>query len=109
MIKQSVTLEEEDRDLLKLISMGNPKYKGKVSTGIKMLCNIFRSIAKENGASCAKAQPQGNRSLKIGEFEIFQSQNCANKIWVCHESGESGQFNKNSLEKMIKKWYGENF
>ena len=47
MIKQSVTLTEQDRDLLKSISMGNPKYKGKVSTGIKMLCNIFRAITKE--------------------------------------------------------------
>jgi len=47
MKKQSVTITEEDRDLLKSISMGNSKYKGKVSTGIKMLCNIFRSIKQE--------------------------------------------------------------
>ena len=54
MIKQSVTLTEEDRELLKSISMGNPKYKGKVSTGIKMLCNIFRAVIKEAKGKSAK-------------------------------------------------------
>jgi hypothetical protein len=47
LIKQSISISERDRDFLKEISMSSSKYKGKVSTGIKILINVYRSILKE--------------------------------------------------------------
>jgi hypothetical protein len=49
LIKQTITIAEDDRILLKKISEDSPRHKNKVSTGIRMLCNIFRVIKKEGG------------------------------------------------------------
>lgn len=47
--KTSVSIKDEDIELLKDISRVSSKYKGKVSKGIEILLNIFRAIKTERG------------------------------------------------------------
>jgi len=47
-------------------------------------------------------------ALKIGEFVLFQSP-WADKISIFHSSGEGGVFSKAEFEKVVSKFYDENF
>lgn len=42
--RQSITIDEKDRDFLKEIAESSDKHKGKVSTGIRILVGIYRTI-----------------------------------------------------------------
>ena len=47
-------------------------------------------------------------SLMIGKYELYRD--TENKIWiVIHGDGEGGVFNEADLEKVIDKFYADNF
>ena len=45
--KRSFTVREEDIELLQEIAKGATRYRGKASTGLRILCDTFRAIKKE--------------------------------------------------------------
>ena len=48
--------------------------------------------------------------MKIGDFEITEAHSDKeNKIAIWHYSGEGGEFSKAEFEKIIAKFYEENF
>lgn len=47
-------------------------------------------------------------ALKIGKFYLKRGYN-PKRIWIAVESGEGGDFSEEELEKIIDKFYQENF
>lgn len=48
-------------------------------------------------------------TFTIGEFNISYDKDDENRIWIYHFTGEGGGFNKKEFEKVISKFYNDNF
>ena len=47
--------------------------------------------------------------FKIGEYTIYDSGFNPDSFWIEHESGEGSGFPKKDIEKLIDKYYKDNF
>lgn len=44
--------------------------------------------------------------ITIGEFTLRDEGE--DEIWICHENGEESAFSKESLERVLRKFYNDN-
>jgi hypothetical protein len=49
------------------------------------------------------------QEITIGEFTLTLDEDDSKNIWIHHSSREGGSFDIKELEKLIRKFYNDNF
>lgn len=51
----------------------------------------------------------GDKSIMVGEFTIFEDGVSPDRVWIERRGGEGGNFSRNKFSKVVKKFYIDNF